>query len=75
MPAVNGERKEVTILTAHIPSTLAGRVRKTAVGDGVDTCSVSAVIAAFVEHIYETMNADQIEELLSIARSSKRRTR
>ncbi len=75
MPAANGERKDVTILTAHIPSTLAGRVRKTAVGDGVDTCSVSAVIAAFVEHVYDTMDAEQIEDLLSVARSTKRRAR
>jgi hypothetical protein len=75
VPAANGERKDVTILTAHIPSTLAGRVRKTAVGDGVDTCSVSAVIAAFVEHVYDTMDAEQIEDLLSVARSTKRRAR
>ncbi len=77
MPGSNGtvDEEQYVILNSSVKASLAGRIRKTAVGDGVRPCSAASVVSCFVEYVYAKLSPEEIEVLLQDARARKRRAR
>jgi len=68
-------RDEKIVLNASIPSSTMARIRTTALGNAIETFSISSVVTCLIEHAFATMSESEIKALLRETYARRRRPR